>query len=98
MEAHLEDLEPAPHLEATVATIHEAWQSMGQPAALIQGMAGGLFDNRAQLYVSRIAWLDEHRCTDPDDRYAVLSLWSTMDRVEISLILEAAAAGVEGSE
>lgn len=89
MEAHLEDVEPPPYLAPSLVTIYDAWQDLGRPAAVIHGLAGGIIDSRGQLYIARLAWLDEHRCTDPDDRDAVVGLWSTLDQEEISLSLKA---------
>lgn len=88
MEAHLEDVEPAPAIAPGLATIYGAWRDMGRPLAVISGMAGGIIDARGGLYIARLAWLDEHRYQAQDDRDAVMRLFSALDRVETEIEMQ----------
>src|SRR5690606_41757510 len=91
VEAHLAEVEPGPILDPSLQRVLEAWQDLGSPVAMILGMAGGMLDQRAPLYVARLAWLNENRYDDTETRDAMIWLWSTMDREQIRIESEAAA-------
>lgn len=100
LEAHLSAEDPPPEPDTLITepglwALYEAWQSLGRPCALLQGLAGGFLDQRPQLYFARLSWLDEQSYYDPDDRAAIVSLWSRLDEEFIRLELESAKEASE---
>lgn len=84
----MEEFESAKELWPCNVAVLTSWLRLGEPVSIVAGMAVGLLDNRANLYRSRIAWLDENGLSHPDARAYYLGAWSDLDTRKRSIEIE----------
>jgi len=61
-------------------------------------MSAAVFDRRHELYLPRLAWLDENGFDDYDERKLLLDLWARLDVVRIRCVSERLASAIKESQ
>lgn len=88
LSTHISEEDVDPFLFPGVIEILEIWHARGSPAAKFGGLASGIIDRRPELYVARIAWMNEQGLEDPQTRDLLMLLLDRLDTEKLSIEFE----------